>query len=670
MFHPLLGMQLNALGLSAKHAPDAAAWQHFLAHVSQTYQERGAEQDRLQAVLNHVADAILTFDEEGAIETFNRAAEQMFDLGADEVTGQNLEILFSSSDRQQVEKDALRLVTDKDHGRADIVAIRNEVTGQQQDGTLFPLSFAISQMMVQGERKFIGIARDITTRKEAEAALWEAKEEAEQANQSKSQFLAHTSHEIRTPLNAILGLIDMLWETNLTADQSTLANTIRHSGDSLLTILDDILDLSRIEAGKLALLPRPFPLQSNINKVLDLFDGQAQQKELKLTVDFQNNLPDRIVADVVRFRQVLVNLLSNAIKFTDAGGVAVQVYGRNQTPEQLELHITIKDSGIGIPPEQLETLYEPFQQGHQLRPSGGSGLGLTISQRLVRLMNGRLWAKSELHKGTTFHIVLPVQAAEETADIMDTAAPQLNPHMARQRPLRIIVAEDSLTNQKVIAWLLSQLGYQAIIVPDGRQLLHEIHTRPYDVALIDIHLPDVDGVTLAQQIRQTMPAARQPRLVAVTADVFNSAPQTYLSSGFDDVLGKPVQAEQLMKTLAVTAISPHPQWPVDHPTLLKTMGDDSPAILRQLLPIFQKEFTNLFPRLTTAVQQNNHLQIKQTAHTLKGSAATVGLLSLAAMFNEIETLALSNVPLTAVNHKIDEAAAEMKQIETALAAYT
>lgn len=646
MLNPLLEAQLAQFNLANGQLPDDDTWQALLAQISQTYGQRAAEQDRLQAVLDNVADAIVTFDEHGRIEWFNRAAEQMFGYRAAEVIGSHLELLLPDPHRYQIEQDALALQTDKQDGRADIVSIRNEIAGQRQDGSLFPLDFTISQMMVQGERQFIAVARDITIHKEAERAILTAKEAAEAANQAKTQFLANTSHEIRTPLNAIVGLTSLLLDTELTPDQQTFVEIARRSSHTLLTILNDILDLSRIEARQLSLELRPYHLRTGVTEVLNLLKTNADEKKLQVTATFASDMPQVFIGDGDRLRQVLVNLVSNAIKFTHAGSILVQVDGRYLDPATYEIHLSVQDTGIGLPPDYTEWLFQPFHRGHagRSRRYSGAGLGLTISQRLVELMGGRIWAESESGKGSTFHVCIPNPVTEQplpTALTWERVRP-FDPDMARQLPLRILVAEDNITNQKVMVWMLEHLGYRPDVAANGLEVLTALQKNAYDVILMDLHMPEMDGRIATQTIRATLPSAEQPWIIAVTADVLHESRQDFMADGLNDFLSKPLQAEML-----ITALCRYPTaqvrsvaqtWPVDRAVLNQITGGDSNR-LAELTHIFQNESDQLLAQLQTAVAADDLETARQMAHALKGSCATMGMVSLEPLFQEIEVMA-------------------------------
>jgi signal transduction histidine kinase len=396
----------------------------------------------------------------------------------------------------------------------------------------------------------LGLRVDVTEMKEQTLALAHAVEAAEAANRAKSEFLANVSHEIRTPLHGILGMAQVLArDEQLTAEQHARVGLIRQSGDALLELLNDLLDLAKIEAGKLALQHEPFRPASVVEAACAPFEPLAVDKGLKLELDLAALEDARWIGDALRLQQVLANLVSNAVKFTAEGGVSVSA-------ERLasgEMEFRVADTGIGIPPERLDEVFEKFAQVESAtdRRFGGTGLGLAVSRQLAELMGGSLGAESAPGVGSVFRLRLPVTpAAPAEAEEAPTS-----PDAAGPLSLRILAAEDNTTNQLILRALLEPLGARLTLVGDGRQAVDAYRTGGFDLVLMDIQMPVTDGVAAAREIRglEAREARARTPIIALSANVMAHQQAEYRAAGMDAVVGKPFEAEALWAAVAAAA---------------------------------------------------------------------------------------------------------------------
>ncbi len=492
----------------------------------------------LYEALSDNAPAVLYVkDRDGRFLLSNRLHTQLLGLAHGETIGKRESDLLPAAEAEAIDAVTAQVFTS---GEPRSSVFQLDLEGKERSflELIFPIRDAGGQTIAVG-----GISNDISDRIEVERA--------QSASRAKSAFLAMMSHEIRTPLNAILGMATLLADTGLDGTQREMLTTMTTSSTALLTILDDVLDFSKIEAGRLEIDRVPVDPRDLGEQVRRLVASMANDRVLSLAVEVGDDVPAWVATDPTRLRQVLINLLANAVKFTEVGAVTLRVSSRATGEGRHELTFTVQDTGPGIPPDRIGQLFEAFEQldSSTTRRFGGTGLGLAISQRLVGLLGGVIRVESALGRGSTFHFTVPVEAVPAPDDPAPAEPAPLAPDAAPRARLRILLAEDNAVNQRVTVGMLNKLGYESAVAGDGLTALEMVLAGEYDVVLMDVRMPGLDGPETTRRIRAEAPASRQPRIAALTANVMKEDREACLAAGMDDFLAKPLRLRVLAEAL-------------------------------------------------------------------------------------------------------------------------
>ncbi|MBL4649252.1 MAG: PAS domain S-box protein, partial [Aureispira sp.] len=611
-------------------------------------QEVRESKEKLQTILNTSLDAIITINESSIVVDWSPSAEKTFGYSSKEAIGRSLnELIIPKAMRHQKGMSHFMKT-----GEGPILNKRIELTAVRKSGEVFPIELSVSPIRVQGKYFFSSFCRDITVRKENEKALIDAKKTAEQARKVERQFLAHMSHEIRTPMNAVIGMTYLLGQSSLSQEQEDYLEALKFSADSLMGIISDILDLSKIEAGEIELEHRPFSLHHILNSLQKTYQFKIQEKNISVEISIDDRIHNQIIGDQTRMSQILGNLLSNASKFTTEGYIGVHaILEKNE--EGVWIKFQVYDSGIGISKDNLEIIFDSFKQAtiDTHREFGGTGLGLSIVRQLVELQGGKIVVKSELGKGTTFEVLLPFHDSGLPIDNREENTIHSNNIMSRLSTLDILIAEDNLINQKLITSIFSQWGISFDLASDGVEALDYSKCNVYDMIFMDINMPRMNGheVVLAIKADPHNLNFKTP-IVTLTAAALNEERKRMFEAGVYDFITKPFSPQQLQQTIVSCLdmsliieeeLIEHINSKKDTNQLydltsLKQFSQGNPQFLQDMLQMFLEQTPKDLRAIKDGFQDNDWAKVQDLAHQMKSTLGTLGMLKEQEIVQEIE----------------------------------
>ena len=631
----------------------------------------------LHAQKEAAIDGIFAVDEQGRIASFNRRFCEMWNISDDLLLGKAVDSEFNDgsplgtflikSALPSVLANLLETTYDDD---PDVVRRGEIVYGDRVfDYYTSPVS--------SEQNKFFGLIwcfRDISAKKQTELRqmqlmedLRKAKEEAEEAVRTKAAFLAMMSHEIRTPINGVIGMTQLLAGTDVNPEQAKYIRTIQVSGEMLLSVINDILDFSKIESGKLELENAPLDVRAVVRDIYDVQLAKAKEKKLKFEVSMNSHVPPFIIGDVTRIRQILLNLVSNALKFTDTGAVRIGVrLAADEVPladRPFQLLFSVSDTGIGISDEQMQRLFQPFSQASAStsRKYGGTGLGLVICKKLVETMGGNIQAESKADQGSIFSFTITTQIArEQPVYTLQDALDKNNEKVGRlgdRLPLKILIAEDNLINQELAMAMLIKMGYQPDVVDNGLAVLEALQVEHYDLLLLDVQMPEMDGLETADYLvnhwHELHTGYERPTIVAMTASAMQGDREMCLRAGMDDYISKPIMMDSLQRTIEKWAVSNISEEVADERIVVKVektqnssvidraairnLEQINPKLIGRMIHLFTaEEAPTLLQNLRQAIANHDSKEVSYNAHTLKGSSNILGAKALGKLCLEVE----------------------------------
>ena len=578
-----------------------------------------------QSFLESVPDAIVIINNEGNIESVNSQTEKMFGYTKKEILGNKVELLMPSRYKMihQSHRDG--------YFKAPKVRTMGEgmvLFAQNKNGEEFPVEIRLSKLNSEDNFLVCASIRDVSKQKKIESELIDAKIKAENAAKSKQQFLSNMSHEIRTPMNAIIGFTNVVLKTDLSEKQREYLAAIKTSCDALTVLINDIIDLAKVETEKIVFEKKPFKLATSISAMSNLFEPKIQEKNL-------NNIPDVLIGDPVRLHQIILNLVGNAVKFTLEGKIIISVRKLFEDHENIEIEFSITDTGIGIEKEKVDTIFENFHQAHSdvSKIYGGTGLGLAIVKQLIGSQGGHIQMESEFGKGTVFNFVLTFQKVNEET-VFEEEIIELE--SSEVKNIKILVVEDVKLNQLLIKTLLDDFGFEYDIVANGKLAIQKLEINKYDIILMDMLMPIMNGYETTEYIRNTMKS--QIPIIALTADVSTFDLQKSKILGMNDYVSKPINEKilynkivgiikkqlQNMEHEALNKLHNNNQKYTDLKYLKKITKSDSKLMI-EMIDVYLKQTPTLVNAMKQSLFEKDSQMLQAAVHKMIPSFAIMGI---------------------------------------------
>ncbi len=585
---------------------------------------RKKAEEKFKGFLESAPDAIIIADSQGEIQLINSQTEKLFGYDRKELIGKKIEVLLPGR-FQMTHTNHRKDFIEKPSTRCMDIGL--DLFGLNKKGQEFPVEVSISQLVTEDGILVTAAVRDITEQKRISNELSNAKKIAEDAVMVKQQFLSNMSHEIRTPLNAVIGFTNVLLKTELSAKQTEYLKAIKVSGDTLIVLINDILDLAKVKAGKLIFENLPFNLENSVETMLQIFSSEIQKKNLILDKKFDSKIPKILSGDAIRLNQILLNLISNAVKFTSVGTISVSLHLIKQDSKTATIEFVVQDTGIGISKQNCITIFENFQQAtsHTSRIYGGTGLGLAISKQSIESQGGKIKLINKVNKGSTFSFQLKIQKNSET--ICEKKQLEVDKKLTH---LRVLVAEDVPMNQLLIRTILEEFGVQQVIVNNGLEVIEKLSNDTFDLILMDLQMPIMNGYETTTYIRKTLKSTIP--IIALSADVSNSDLEKCKLIGTNAHVAKPID-EQVLYQKMMNVLEIQVPIKIKQKTRKSTVNLDrlyeqtnsNPVLILEMISLYIEQAPTLIAALQEGLTKQDWELIHAAAHKLIPTFAIMGI---------------------------------------------